>query len=88
MKDTAVRLGDAKIFSVLNLTKALHHILVNTDDIPKTAIITAFGCVNTKECLSGYEIPLVLNCVLSMISYETLSMELLFTVDMHSLILD
>lgn len=36
-------LHDKKIFSVVDLQKAFHHIRVNEEDIEKTAIITPFG---------------------------------------------
>lgn len=38
-----MQIGKAKIFLVLDITKAFHHIPVNEADIPKTAVITPFG---------------------------------------------
>lgn len=43
IQDITYDLHNKSIFSTIDLTQAFHQIPVNTDDIPKTAIITPFG---------------------------------------------
>ncbi|KAK8772319.1 hypothetical protein V5799_024437 [Amblyomma americanum] len=43
IQDFAHRIYSWHVFSVLDLVKAYTQIVVNPDDVPKTAIITAFG---------------------------------------------
>ena len=41
--DFNANLAGATIFSVIDLVKGFHHMPINKDDIPKTAVITPFG---------------------------------------------
>ena len=43
LQDFAQQLDGRIVFSKIDLVKAFHHICINLDDIPKTAITTPFG---------------------------------------------
>ena len=51
--DFTNQLHGTKIYSTLDIRRAYHHIRVNPEDVPKTAIITPFGLFEFKRMTFG-----------------------------------
>jgi hypothetical protein len=53
VQDFSARLAGCKIFSKIDLVRAYHQILVATEDVSKTAVITPFGLFEFKRMPYG-----------------------------------